>query len=185
MEVIQAVRGVIPETTPLFVRISTTEWMEYAGKPSWDVPSSIRLAKLLPPLGVDLLDCSSGGNNAEQKIVLHPYYQVDNAGKIREALKADGLELLIGAVGMISEAEMAKNIVQDGTKAATIGSTSKTIEVELDDEPGRVAQADVVLVARQFLREPNWVLKVADALEVDVKWANQYMRGPRSKKPKL
>ena len=74
---IQAVRAVIPETMPLLVRISATEWMEWTGEESWGVPQSIQLAKLLPDLGVDLLDVSSGGNNAQQKIVIHPYYQVD------------------------------------------------------------------------------------------------------------
>jgi len=76
LEVVQAVRAVIPESMPLFVRISSTEWMEWAGDESWDVPQSIRLAKLLPDLGVDLLDVSSGGNNSQQKIKISPDYQV-------------------------------------------------------------------------------------------------------------
>ncbi len=107
-------RAAIPESTPLFLRISSTEWMEWSGKPSWDVPQSIRLALLLPELGVDLLDVSSGALNSQQKIKLSPYYQVSIAGQIRKALLAEGKEMLIGAVGMITNAEMARSIVQDG-----------------------------------------------------------------------
>ncbi|EEY19799.1 NADPH dehydrogenase [Verticillium alfalfae VaMs.102] len=76
-----------PTALPLFVRISGTEWMEHAGRPSWDLDESIRLAKLLPGLGVDLLDVSSGGNSADQKIDIHPYYQVSLAERIRAALE--------------------------------------------------------------------------------------------------
>jgi 2,4-dienoyl-CoA reductase-like NADH-dependent reductase (Old Yellow Enzyme family) len=164
-EVIKAVRAVIPETMPLLLRISATEWMEHAGGESWDVPSTIKLAKLLPELGVDLLDVSSGGNNVEQKIEIHPYYQVSIAGQIREALKAEGKELLIGAVGMITNAEMARGIVQENDG-----------QVEIDEEHGQKTMADMVLVARQFLREPEFVLRTAAKLDVDVAWPQQFAR---------
>ena len=81
--------------------------MEWSGQDSWDLEQSVKLAHLLPELGVDLLDVSSGGNNSEQKIQIHPYYQVNLAGEIRAGLKKAGKELLIGAVGMITNAEMA------------------------------------------------------------------------------
>ena len=74
VEVIRAVREVIPPTMPVLVRISATEWMEHTGQESWDTPQSLRLAQLLPDLGVDLLDVSSGGNNAGQQIKIHPFY---------------------------------------------------------------------------------------------------------------
>jgi 2,4-dienoyl-CoA reductase-like NADH-dependent reductase (Old Yellow Enzyme family) len=169
--------------------------MAHAGGPSWDVEQTLRLAKLLPALGVDLLDVSSGGNNAAQKLQLHPYYQVSIAGRIRETVRAEGLPLLIGAVGMITEAEMARNIVQvdgaapkqqqqeqqggqklDQDLKAESPEKEKTSTVEIEDEHGKTAQADVVLAARQFLREPNWVLQVAAELGVKVKNANQYHR---------
>ncbi|KAL9942859.1 hypothetical protein D7B24_000527 [Verticillium nonalfalfae] len=182
VEILGAVRAVVPDGLPLFVRISGTEWMEHAGRPSWDLDESIRLAKLLPGLGVDLLDVSSGGNSADQKIDIHPYYQVSLAERIRAALEEDGKALLVGAVGMISSAEMARGIVQTTTQkqnGATGAAAKATVEV--DEEHGQVTQADVVLVARQFLREPNFVLNIARELDVDVKWANQYHRAPRRK----
>ncbi len=171
----------MPETMPLLVRISATEWMEWAGEPSWTLEESIELAKLLPALGVDLLDVSSGGNTHAQKIVVHPYFQVDLAEKIREALEADGKALKIGAVGLITNAEMAKSIVQaDGTLAG--GQANGTVEVET--EVGK-ARADMVLMARQFLREPEFVLRTAHELGVTVRWPNQYGRGSWPKTERL
>jgi len=176
IEVINAVRAVIPIDMPLLVRISATEWMEHTGQESWDISQSLRLAQLLPDLGVDLLDVSSGGNNNEQKIALHPYYQVDIAGRIRDALRAEGKSMLIGAVGLITTAEMAKSVVQeDGTLT---GEKSETVEVDAGN--GQKAKADLVLAARQFLREPEFVLRTAYALGVKVKWPVQYGRAPFS-----
>lgn len=165
---------------PLFVRISATEWMEWTGKESWDLPQSIKLAQMLPELGVDLLDVSSGGNAHEQKIQLQPYYQVDLAAEIRSSLKKAGKEMLIGAVGLITNAEMARDIVQNtclytvgedpekGSCVDSLGSSS----MEHEDR----SKADVVIIARQFLREPEFVLRAARHLGVGVKWPNQYLR---------
>ncbi|KAI0543123.1 NADPH dehydrogenase [Xylaria digitata] len=175
-ESVAAVREVIPASMPLLLRISATEWMEHTGEPSWTLEDSIRLARLLPAAGVDLLDVSSGGNNEGQKIDVHPYYQVDLAGKIREVLKKEGIELLIGAVGFINNAEMARSIVQEGKKES-IGSTGPDAVEDTAEAAGHVTKADVVLVARQFLREPEFVLRSAQQLGVDVKWPNQYHRG--------
>lgn len=174
-EVLAAVRGVMPESMPLFLRISTTEWMEWAGEPSWTAEDSLRLARLLPEAGVDLLDASSGGNNAQQRITVHPYYQVNIAGQIREALHREGLKLLVGAVGLITEAEMARSIVQDHSGGGTPGACHPgTIEIE--QESGGTTQADVVLLARQLLREPEFPLHVAFQLGVKVAWPHQYHR---------
>ncbi|KAI0136302.1 NADPH dehydrogenase [Xylariales sp. AK1849] len=172
-EVIEAVRSVVPEGFPVFLRISATEWMEWDGEPSWTIDDSVKLAKLLPAAGIDLLDVSSGGNNAKQKIELHPYYQVSLAGQIRDALKEEGIELLIGAVGLITEAEMARSIVQENTKPNDAQATG-TIEIE--QESGQKTQADLVLLARQLLREPEFPLRVAHQLGVEVAWPNQYHR---------
>jgi 2,4-dienoyl-CoA reductase-like NADH-dependent reductase (Old Yellow Enzyme family) len=76
-----AIRGVIPKGMPLVVRVSSTEWMEEFGE-SWDVESTIRLTKLMPDLGVDLLDVSSGGNNKKQKITPYNNYQVGTVGRL-------------------------------------------------------------------------------------------------------
>ncbi|KAI6785871.1 uncharacterized protein J7T54_006210 [Emericellopsis cladophorae] len=176
-ETIQAVRAVIPETMPLWLRISATEWMEHSGQPSWDLESSIRLAKLLPGLGVDVLDVSSAGNTPHARVPMHNEYQVDLAGSIRRAVRGDGLDLQIAAVGKITEAEMARSIVQEGKPVAQNGNG--TVEVEGDHG---VAQAEFVLAARQFLRDPRWVLNVAYELGVRVKWPQQCERAARRPK---
>lgn len=151
-ETIAAVRAEMPATMPLFLRISATEWLEHAGEPSWTTDDTIRLAKTLPSLGVDLLDVSSGGNSPAQKIpAVAPYYQVDIAGQVRRALRSEGVDLLIGAVGQVNEPERARDILQG-------------------DDP----KADIVLVAKQFLKEPSWVLHVAEALGVKVRRPVQY-----------
>lgn len=179
IEVIKAVRDVIPKGMPLLVRVSATEWMESASE-SWDVKSTIQLAKLLPALGVDLLDVSSGGNNEAQNIKIDNDFQVGIAGRIREALFQDGIhDLLIGAVGLITEADDAKRIVEN--KAPVM--TGDCIEIE--DEQGKTTKADIVLVARQFLREPEWVFRVAHHLGVDVQYPLQYQRAQFRKGSKI
>ncbi|KAF1974983.1 NADH-dependent flavin oxidoreductase-like protein [Bimuria novae-zelandiae CBS 107.79] len=187
IEIIEAIRTVVPASMPLFLRISATEWHEDTdlGRKhgSWDIESSIRLAKLLPALGVDLLDVSSAGNNPLAKIPMHNTYQVALADRIRTSLRAENLHLLIGAVGLITEAEQARDILEKGG-AARIGNGG---EGELDKEAsaavkmteqrdGKEPMADVVLVARQFMREPEWVLKVAHKLGVDIAWPSQFLR---------
>jgi len=199
LEVIEAVRAVIPSGMPLLVRISATEWMEHAGSPSWDIPSTIELAKKLPALGVDLLDVSSGGNNAGQVFSPLSYSQIGFASRIRDGLHQAGVHnLLIGAVGEITEASQAASILQSSSSSAlastaqsafnsiknlVVGKTTQPARndakeknglVEIHDERGAVAKADVVLVARQFLREPDFVLRMAHKLGVDVKWPTQY-----------
>lgn len=186
VEIIQAIRAVIPETMPLYLRISGTEWMEETelGKKfgSWDVESSIRLAKIVAGLGVDLLDVSSGGNHPAQR--LNPFdakdYQTRIASRIREEVKKEGGKLFVGAVGLITEAEQARDIVEEGgavTKLTADAETEKEAQAAVGmTEPrnGKEPQADVILVARQFLREPEWVLRVAWKLGVDVAWPNQF-----------
>lgn len=184
VEIVQAIRKVIPETMPLYLRVSSTEWLENTdiGKKlgSWDVESSIKLAKLLPALGVDLLDVSSGGNHPQQQINMFNSkdYQIRIAARIRAELSKTGEKLLIGAVGLITEAEQAKDILE-------AGGTKKDVEIEKEaqaavtmTEPadGKEPMADVILVARQFMREPEWVLRVAWKLDLDVAWPNQFLR---------
>lgn len=137
---------------PLWLRFSATEWMEWDGKPSWDLESSIKLAKLLPGLGIDVLDVSSGGNNSKQRFGTNQRYQTDLAREIRRALRADGIDLLVGAVGTINTPEFARDVVQEGPEQS----------------------ADLALIGRQLLREPNFVLNAAGKLGVPVKWPNQY-----------
>jgi len=141
LEVTAAVKEVWPDEYPLFVRISSSDWTEGG----WTAHDSVELAKVLKDKGIDLVDCSSGGN-VLAKIPLKPGYQVEFAEQIR---KESGI--LTGAVGMITEPEQADQIIQSG-------------------------QADVVLLAREFLRDPHFPLRAAHQLGREIKWPSQYER---------
>lgn len=168
IEVIKSVRAAVPTSTPVFLRVSCSDWMEDTDLAkqdgSWDLESTIRLAKMLPDLGVDLLDVSSGGNhpNAAYTVFNAGDKQVQAAAKIRKEVESSGKKLLIGALGMVTGAKQARDIVQDDG----LGS----------------ACADIVFAGRQFLREPGWVLIVAEELGVDVAWPTQIARTEISRK---
>jgi 2,4-dienoyl-CoA reductase-like NADH-dependent reductase (Old Yellow Enzyme family) len=142
LEVVDVVNEVWPADSPLFVRISATDWTEGG----WTEEDSVRLAHILKSKGVDLIDCSTGGNVPHAKIEVGPGYQVSYAESVK---KETGI--LTGAVGMITTAEQAEEIVASG-------------------------QADVVIIAREFLRDPYFPLHAAKTLGVDVKWPVQYER---------
>src|SRR5688500_1730053 len=142
VEIIEAVQNIWPEKNPLFVRISASEWSDKG----WNVDDSVRLAKVLKQKGVDLIDCSSGGNVYKAKIELGPMYQVPFAEKIK---KESGI--MTGAVGLITNAQECEEILQSG-------------------------RADMIFLARQFLRDPYFPLHAAKVLGVDVKWPDQYLR---------
>ncbi len=112
----------------------------------WDLEQSIGLARLLRRSGVDLVDCSSGGIARGATIPLGPGYQVPFAARIRREA-----EIATAAVGLITEAAQADAIVVEG-------------------------QADLVLLARQFLREPYFPLHAARALGQEGPWPKQYLR---------
>lgn len=141
-ETVDGIRKVWPERYPLFLRISASDWAEGG----WTIEDSIALARILKSHGVDLFDCSSGGNVARAKIPLGPGYQVQFAERVR---REAGVKT--GAVGMITEPAQADQIVRTG-------------------------QADVVFLARQMLREPYWPLLAARSLGADIAWAPQYER---------
>ncbi|RGP79392.1 nadph dehydrogenase [Fusarium longipes] len=170
-QVLNAVRQVIPESIVLSLRISAVEWMEWSGQECWTFEESVRLAKLLPAAGIDILDVSSGGNHRDQKIDIHPYYQVDLAHRIRKAIKADGIGLLIAAVGFVDNADMAESIV--GGKHQSSGTLNGRNEQESEQE----TQADLVLVGRQFLRDTGFVLTAAQSLDVSIQRPLQYLKG--------
>lgn len=174
-EVLTAVRAELPEGMPLFLRVSSTEWLEgtdaekEAGS-SWTVEDTIRLAKELPSLGVDLLDVSSGGNHPQQRIDPFGNYQIDIAARVRKELRAAGINnLFIGAVGGITTASQARDIVE----GANIKEEAAAAEAAVS---GPEPKADVILVARQFLRDSAWVLNVAKELGVKVAPPHQYGR---------
>lgn len=142
LEVVDAIQQVWPQDLPLFVRISASDWTEGG----WTLEESIQLTKILKDKKVDLIDCSSGGNIPHAKITVGPGYQVHFA----EAIKKE-TGVLTGAVGMITTAEQAEDIIAS-------------------------QKADVVVIAREFLRDPYFPLHAAKALGVDVKWPVQYER---------
>jgi 2,4-dienoyl-CoA reductase-like NADH-dependent reductase (Old Yellow Enzyme family) len=142
LRVARVLRDEWPARLPLFVRISTTDWAEGG----WDLPQSIELSRNLKEIGVDLIDCSSGGLVPGAKIPVRPGYQVPFSEAIRRETG-----IATGAVGMIIEAKQAEQIVAEG-------------------------QADVVLLAREMLRDPYWPLHAAQQLGANVEWPQQYER---------
>jgi len=156
LEVVDAVRAEWPAHLPLFVRISATDWADTAGaagdnssldsRVSWDVDQSVQLALLLRERGVDLIDVSSGGLVPNVKIPVGPGFQVPFAARIRREAS-----IATAAVGMITDPAQANAIVAAG-------------------------EADLVFLAREFLRDPYWPLHAAAALDEAASWPPQYLR---------
>ncbi|HZH98138.1 MAG TPA: NADH:flavin oxidoreductase/NADH oxidase, partial [Fimbriimonadaceae bacterium] len=142
LEVIREVREVWPAELPLFVRISATDWAEGG----WDVNQSITFARECKALGVDLIDCSSGGAVMGAKIEIGPGYQVPFASTIRS-----GADIPTGAVGLITEPHHAEEIVLEG-------------------------KADLVHLAREMLRDPYWPRRAGKELGVTLDPPAQYGR---------
>jgi 2,4-dienoyl-CoA reductase-like NADH-dependent reductase (Old Yellow Enzyme family) len=141
-EVVRAVRAVWPQDQPVWVRISATDWQEGG----LDEAQAVAIARLLAPLGVDLVDTSTGGNVAHVSIPVGPGYQVRFAAAIRR-----DAGIATGAVGMITDPAQAEAIVAGG-------------------------QADVVLLAREMLRDPYFPRTAAAALGVRIDAPKQYLR---------
>ncbi len=141
-DVLTAVREVWPTDYPVFVRLSATDWLDGG----WTVEDSVRLARELAPLGADLVDCSSGGVVPGAPIPVGPGYQVELASRVRREAGVP-----TGAVGLITTAEQADQIVRNG-------------------------QADVVLLARALLRDPYWPLAAARELGHPAPVPSQYLR---------
>lgn len=142
LEVIERVQTVWPTELPLFVRISATDWTDGG----WTIDDSVALSVILKDKGVDVIDCSTGGNVAHAKIPLKPGYQVAFADRIRQETG-----ITTAAVGLITSAEQAEAILTNG-------------------------QADLILMAREFLRDPYFPLRAAHDLGDDVNWPVQYER---------
>ncbi|MFB9145684.1 NADH:flavin oxidoreductase/NADH oxidase [Halomonas alkalicola] len=144
LESIAATREEWPEELPLFLRLSCTDWVEGG----WDLEQTVRLAARLKALGqVDLIDCSSGGNDPRQAIPIHPGYQIPLAQAVRS-----GAEIATGAVGLIHSPDLAESVIANG-------------------------QADLVILGRALLADPVWPLRAAAALKArNVAWPSQYER---------
>jgi len=143
LRAVQAVREVWPERLPLFCRVSATDWKEGG----LDLDQTVELCRRLKPLGVDLIDVSSGGAVPGVKIPLGPGYQTAFAEAIRR-----GTGIATGAVGMITHPAQAETILSS-------------------------RQADLIFLAREFLRDPYWPRRAAKALGVTLKPPVQYERG--------
>jgi 2,4-dienoyl-CoA reductase-like NADH-dependent reductase (Old Yellow Enzyme family) len=141
LQVTEAVKSVWPEENPLFIRISATDWTEGG----WTVEESIKLAYILKDMGVDLIDCSSGGNVSDAKIPVGPGFQVPYS----EAIRKTGI--MTGTVGLITTWRQAEAILQE-------------------------EKADLVLFARELLRNPYFPLSAAREAGVDISWPSQYLR---------
>ncbi|QQL48599.1 NADPH dehydrogenase NamA [Mucilaginibacter ginkgonis] len=142
IEIIDAIKEVWPEDKTIFVRISATEWTDGG----WTDDDSVSLAKVLNERGVDLIDCSTGGNVAGAKIPLSPGYQVQFAEKVKQEAG-----ILTGAVGLITESNQAEEIIRSG-------------------------RADLIFMARELLRDPYFPLRAAHELGTETQWPKQYER---------
>ena len=142
LEVARAVRDAWPREKPVLYRMSATDWAEGG----WSLEESIELARRLAATGIDMIDCSSGGNIHDAKIALGPGYQVPFASAIRAQANIPTL-----AVGLITDAVQAEQIVAQG-------------------------HADAVCLARAMLRDPYWPRHAAKELRVELPWPDQYKR---------
>ncbi|MES1924776.1 NADH:flavin oxidoreductase/NADH oxidase [Salinisphaera sp. T31B1] len=146
LEVVRAVRRVWPKHKPLFYRVSASDW-EDGG---WDIEQTVQLAHWLKAEGVDLIDCSGGGNTPTAKIPVGPGYQTGFAARIRREVG-----IATGAVGLITDPVQAEHILHSG-------------------------QADCVLLAREMLRDPYFPLRAASELHGEQgDWPVQYERAAR------
>jgi 2,4-dienoyl-CoA reductase-like NADH-dependent reductase (Old Yellow Enzyme family) len=143
LKVVESVRKVWPSSKPLLVRLSATDWFEGG----LTVADQVQVAGWLKTRGVDLVDCSSGGNSPVAPPNLVPGYQVPYAEQIRKEAR-----ISTAAVGLITAPKHADEIV-------------------------RLGQADVVALGRELLRHPHWPLDAARALGHDLVWPKQYERG--------
>lgn len=111
LAIVRAVRAVVPESLPLFVRISGSDW----APGGWDLDQSVRLAGALREHGVDLIDCSSGGLTRDQQLSIGPGYQVPIAERIKREVG-----IATGAVGLITEPAQAEAIIAEGKADAVL-----------------------------------------------------------------
>jgi len=142
LAVARRLREAWPDSLPVFVRISATDWVEGG----WSLDESIEFSRRLKEIGIDLVDCSSGGLVADARIPVGPGYQTPLAAAVR---KEAGIAT--GAVGMVTSPEQAEQILATG-------------------------QADAVLLARELLRNPYWPLVAARRLGASIEWPKQYLR---------
>ena len=151
LEIAKLTREAVPESMPVFLRVSATDWLEEVpDQPSWKLEDTVRFAQALAEAGtVDLLDVSSGGVHAAQKVKAGPAFQAPFAVAVKKAV---GDKLKVGSVGMINSGPLANSLLEkDGL--------------------------DLVFVGRMFQKNPGLVWTFAEELEVEIAMANQIRRG--------
>ncbi|CAF4195965.1 unnamed protein product [Rotaria sp. Silwood2] len=149
LELTSLVRQAWPLTKPLSVRLSCDEWV---GSEGWTMDDTLRLIPQLIELGVDIIDTSSGGNSSSQQlpVPLKPGYQVPFSETIKNSKY--GTKIMTAPVGLIVEAKQANEIIEQ-------------------------EYGDLVLMAREYLRDPHFPLKAAKELGVkELTWPPQYQR---------
>ena len=143
LEIVETIRKKIPESMPLIVRISSSEYVDGG----WEIEDSIEFAKILKAFGVDMIDCSSGGNSNDQIIDSYPGYQVPFANVIRKSAS-----IMTGSVGLITEPVQSEQILKNG-------------------------ESDVIFLGRELLRNPYWPMQAQVILDQqDSIWPLQYIR---------
>ena len=147
LEIVAAVRTEWPAELPIFVRLSCTDWVEGG----LTVQDAVEISRLLAATGeVDLMDCSTGGNDPNQKISPGPGYQVTFSEAVRHQAG-----IATGAVGMINTPDLAEEILANG-------------------------RADLIIMGRKLMAEPHWPLHAARTLHADISWPLQYERAALS-----
>lgn len=144
LEVFQAIKHAVPEDYPVGIRISATDWMDH--QDAWNLESSVGLAKALEQLGAVYIHVSSGGLHVQQDIKIGANYQVPFAKVIKE-----NVNVPVITVGLITEAEQAEQILQEG-------------------------EADAIGLARAMLYDPRWPWHAAAQLGENIAIAPQYLR---------
>lgn len=142
LRIAKLLREFWPQDKPVFVRISATDWVDGG----WDLAQSIQLSRWLKQLGIDLVDCSSGGLVLDAQVPVGAGFQTGFSAAIRAQAN-----LATSAVGLITSAMQAEHILV-------------------------TEQADAIFLARELLRDPYWPLHAAHELGEDVIWPAQYVR---------
>jgi 2,4-dienoyl-CoA reductase-like NADH-dependent reductase (Old Yellow Enzyme family) len=149
LETVEIARSTMPESMPLFLRISASDWLEETDVEGWTLNDTIKLAEILADKGVDLLDVSSGGAHVKQQVKAGPGYQEPFSKAIKEKV---GDKLLVGTVGTITEGKQANGFLENDN-------------------------LDMVFAGRMFQKNPGLVWSWADDLGVEGVWANQIRWG--------
>lgn len=142
LEIAKELREFWPQNLPVLVRISATDWVENG----WDLEQSLIFAERLKSIGIDLIDCSSGGTDPNAKIPNNKHYQVPFASEIKRKVT-----IPTSAVGLITDPVAANELIEKN-------------------------ECDVVMIGRELLRNPNWPLYASKQLNQEHTWPNQYLR---------